>query len=331
MRAKTNISERSRSAIDCPVCKSKKVKIFVSSCRENLNLTGRSYDYISCLDCHVLSQAPFPSREILGYYYQLIDQSQQRRWMSPQGKAFLAKIKRLHRKNASQFFSLMRKLTIAGEEQYPYWQWLNRGSIVDLGAGSAGFCIEARNRGWRVQGIEQSRVSIELAYQLGFDLIEADLESDQAKRLVAHADNIVLNHVFEHVVDPGAFLRSLRANMKMGSKLIVLIPNPNSVWRIVFGRRWYGWDPPVHVHHYSALALKLIMQRNGFDIVHIKSIRRHDSLSAALSSIGIHVGFMRFVLRVLMVPLMPVFSLIGVGPELMCVVQVDPDPCLVRS
>ena len=315
-------NELKQSAGICPLCKSKNTKLCASKCKANLELTDNYYSYVQCQDCQIITQMPIPSEEALSKYYQLIDEGQQRYWSTPEGEAFLAKIQRLQAKIPSKFRGLIRYLTCAGEDLYPYWHHLKQGSIVDLGAGSASFCLEARRRGWDIKGLEQSPGSVALANQLGFHLIEADIASEQAIHIIANADNVILNHVFEHVVDPISFLQMLRGEMKKGARLILLIPNPNSLWRYVFGHRWYGWDPPVHVHHYSAAALQQIIQSHGFQPIQIRSIRRNDSLTTALNAVGVDVGRLRFLLRILLIPVMPVLAWIGLGPELLCVAEV---------
>ena len=57
-------------------------------------------------------------------------------------------------------------------------------------------------------------------------------------------ENITLNHVFEHIVNPLEFLKRLRKNIKHTTKVVIVVPNSNSIWRYIFKEKWYGWDPP---------------------------------------------------------------------------------------
>lgn len=307
----------------CPICGNLKTKAIASNVGENLGLIGGRYCYLRCEACKVISQQPLPASDLLSKYYTLIDQRQQA-WQATEGAITPFKNKTRHRHRDSLLMWLVRSIATAGEQLYPYWHQLKPGSILDLGAGSGGFCLEASQRGWRVIGIEQSRVSVEQARYMGFDLIETDLASPEASQLIASATNVVMNHVFEHVLDPIGFLRMLRSTIVPGSRFILLIPNPNSIWRLVFGRHWYGWDPPVHVHHYSDRALKKMLEIAGFSVLKVSSVRRNDSLSTALSQIGIKPGFLRFALRALMIPLMPFFAWAGLGPELLCIADAKP-------
>ncbi len=321
----TSIQQQLPDAIRrCPICGSTKTKMVASNVEENLGLLGESYEYRRCRACNVVSQQPPPQGDLLSSYYQLID-NKQRAWSSSaQGQALLSKIQARMQHRDSLPLRLIRFLATGGEQLYPYWRHLKPGSIVDLGAGSGGFCLEAGQRGWSVSGIEQSQASVQLARQMGLQLIHADLASPHSCQLIEAASNVVMNHVFEHISDPICFLQTLMSSMTPGSRLVLLIPNPNSIWRILFGQHWYGWDPPVHVHHYSTRALRKILVSVGFSILELHSIRRSDSLAVALNQIGIRPGRLRFVLRALMVPIMPLLAWAGLGPELICVAEVAP-------
>lgn len=305
----------------CPVCGGRDVTLIARNVKENLGLLGCTYAFIRCLDCGVISQWPQPSEGILAHYYQLIESKQQVWYASAQGQIFLAKVESRGRHRHPLLKQVIR-FFLAGEQLYPYWHLLRTGSIVDLGAGSGGFCLEAGRRKLTVVGVEQSGVSVDLARRYGVSMIKADLASSSVRDLVASASNVVMNHVFEHIQSPTDFLSDLRSSMSPNARLILMIPNPDSIWRFVFGRRWYGWDPPVHVHHYSAKVLQNILQKAGFDIVVLRSVGRSDSLATAIGQVGVSPARFRLLLKALMIPIMPLVALIGLGPELLCVATV---------
>lgn len=223
---KTMQPKRSEVIRECPICGNLTTKSVASNVGENLRLIGGRYCYRCCEAC---SQQPMPTGDLLSKYYQLIDQRQQAWQATSQGQSLLSKIKTRQHDEVSSLMRLARSIATAGEQLYPYWNQLKLGSILDLGAGSGGFCFEASQRGLTVIGIEQSHVSVEQARHMGFELIETDLASPKAGQLIASAKNVVMNHMFEHVLDPIGFLRMLRSTIVPGSRLILLIPNPNSI------------------------------------------------------------------------------------------------------
>ena len=321
-----------RPSDNCPICGGETVTYVAYSVGENLGLLGRRYSYVRCNNCHVISQYPLPDKSLLNSYYSLIDAKQEDWYASAQGQSFLEKVKARQHRHAPLLKKLIRYVAAAGEQVFPYWRHLKPGLVVDLGAGLGAFCLEAGKRGFSVRGIEQSGSSVSLASQLGVDMIQADLASSQARNLIGSAQNVVMNHVFEHVLDPISFLSDLRMLMKPNANLILLIPNPNSIWRFIFGRAWYGWDPPVHVHHYSSKAMKKILLEAGYELLCLRSVRRNDSLATALNHVGFNPWPFSLFYRILMIPVMPLLALLGLGPELLCVARVVRNPqCILDS
>ena len=90
-------------------------------------------------------------------------------------------------------------------------------------------------------------------------MIASDINSKISMKYASVVDNIVLNHVFEHILEPYNFLSILRKNISNNTKVFIFIPNSNSIWRYVFKEKWYGWDPPIHVHLYNKKALEIIL------------------------------------------------------------------------
>lgn len=219
----------------CPICESEDVYFCAKGCRENLNFSENRYSFISCSSCGVISQFPPPTDEALANYYDLIEKRQRSHWASDSGVTLLMKMLHNRVDSVNSLSGFLHYFSSAGEQLYPYWHLLNPGRILDLGAGSGGFCLEARRKGWFVQGVEQSHESVQLAHRLGFELIEADLASPQVRHLIRDADNIVLNHVFEHIVNPEGFLRIIRDNMRTGARLFLIVPKSKFCLAFSFG------------------------------------------------------------------------------------------------
>ena len=75
--------------------------------------------------------------------------------------------------------------------------------------------------------------------------------------------------------------------------MVIVIPNSNSIWRYIFREKWYGWDPPVHVHLYNQKSLKIIMNKLGYKIEHLSSLNKIDALASSFNSIGFKLDKLR--------------------------------------
>ena len=134
-------------------------------------------------------------------------------------------------------------------------------------------------------------------------------------------DNIILNHVFEHILEPYNFLSILRKNISNHTKIIIFIPNANSIWRFVFKEKWYGWDPPIHVHLYNKKSLEIIVNNAGFKVEYLSSINRIDSFYAALIHSGNNPKNLKLFLRLIMFPIQPFLKICNLAPELLCIIS----------
>jgi hypothetical protein len=80
------------------------------------------------------------------------------------------------------------------------------------------------------------------------------------------ADNVVLIHVLDHLIDPLTYLRELRLHMVPGALLLAVVHNEASVLRRILGVRW----PPFCLQHpqlYSTETLARLFAEAGLSII----------------------------------------------------------------
>ena len=193
--------------------------------------------------------------------------------------------------------------------------------ILDLGAGNGFFSLAAKEKGFDVISIEQNKSSINFAKLIGVKMIESDIISKISMQYASEVDYITLNHVFEHILEPYNFLSILRKNISNHTKIVIIIPNANSIWRHVFKERWYGWDPPIHLHLYNKKALEIIMNNAGFKVEFLSSINRIDAFHTALKHSGKNLVNLKFILRIIIFPIQPLLKIFNLAPELLCIIS----------
>jgi len=300
--------------IECPICHAQAMRLDCDSTWENIPRSSNRYAYSSCQSCEVISLLPVPSSVDLSNHYSHIDAiaSNQVRLQTqampthPRGKS-----------------SWLGRYWLSVNDPYPY---LSSGRahglnspIVDLGAGSGLFCLMAEARGYSVSGIEQSANSVAKAISAGARVRPGDVLHPASLLEINAAKTVTMNHVLEHLISPREFLQELHDAMASDASLILMIPNPSSLWRRLFGSGWHGWDPPIHVHHYPASALRCLLRQSGYHNIRIVTKARPDGLTRSL----IHSGRLpqaRYLwLRVLLLPLLPVIEAFGLGDELICI------------
>ncbi len=136
------------------------------------------------------------------------------------------------------------------------------GRILDVGCGGGELGSWLVRRGWKVVGIEPSEDACVVARARGLDaragmVAEVPLEPQTY-------DAAVFQHSLEHVADPVADLRLVRAALRNGGMVIVTVPNFGCWQRRHFGQRWFNLDLPRHRFHFNSQALTATLEQAGF-------------------------------------------------------------------
>ena len=304
----------------CPICKKRNFFEVVTNCKENIRLTQKSYGYRKCLSCKVISLWPTPEMTTISRHYEFLNKEKERNISNKKTLALLLKIKDYYQ-NKKNIKNYLRNILKFGEEDFPYLNKLKGKKILDLGAGNGFFSLAAKEKGFNVISIEQNKSSINFAKSIGIKMIATDISSKLSMHHASVVDNVVLNHVFEHILDPDNFLSLLHQNISNHTKVVIFIPNANSIWRYIFKEKWYGWDPPIHVHLYSKRAIEIITKNAGFQVEYLSSINRIDSFYAALMHSGKNTKGLKLFLRLIIFPIQPFLKLLNIAPELLCIIS----------
>ena len=303
----------------CPICKKNNFITIIKNCNENIKLTNNSYSYKYCSDCLVISQDPLPDNKKLNKHYKYLESLNIKKLNFNKNLQIFFKIKDSYKKR--NFKNIIIKILKFGENDYSYFNLLNSGKILDLGSGSGLFSIAAEEKGFDVISLEQSEASFKISKKIGTNIILSDINSELAMEYASKVENVTLNHVFEHITNPLEFLERLKNNIKKTTKVVIVVPNSSSIWRYIFREKWYGWDPPVHVHLYNQKSLKIIMNKLGYKIEYLSSINKIDALSSGLNHIGFRSNKFKFLLRIISFALAPFLKKFNIAPEIICIVS----------
>ena len=156
----------------------------------------------------------------------------------------------------------------------------DKGRILDVGCNMGMLLRLARDRGWDTVGVEPSpslhRIATE---QLGLEVHNCFLD-ELPDSLHGAFDVVALSDVFEHVTEPGDFLRTAGRYVKPGGLLYIKVPNAR--WSVLKQRLAQMtrrgsmptiWDSYEHVVHYTERTLKAMLEHGGFDPLAITTAR----------------------------------------------------------
>jgi SAM-dependent methyltransferase len=162
-------------------------------------------------------------------------------------------------------------------QQYPA---SGHARVLEIGC-MFGYLMEALQPDYRVKGIDLGTEAIRFCRERGLDAEEISVE-DYLRKPAERFDLIILSHVFEHLVEPDVVLRQLKERLNPNGRIVLLIPNRDSIARKVGGRNWGWWQVPVHIHHFTENALRALAAREGFRTAQVR-YRGGDSLMWVLT------------------------------------------------
>lgn len=186
-----------------------------------------------------------------------------------------------------------------------------RGAILDVGCGTGELLKVARDRGWRVEGIEPSREFAEVARRLTDAPIHVGFFED-APLEPESFDAVWMAGVLEHVVDPKVVCERLRWILRPGGVAFIEVPNEDGLvfqagnWYLKLrGQKWVtNLSPmfePFHISGFGPRSFRVLCRKTGFEIVRLDIVRGAtddfphqatwaDRLEKQFRSLMIHVG-----------------------------------------
>jgi SAM-dependent methyltransferase len=152
--------------------------------------------------------------------------------------------------------------------------------LLDVGSYTGFFLDLARERGWRVMGVEPSRwAAHHAAAELGLEVFNGPIEHFETARSF---DVVTLWDVFEHLVDPVAVLSRIRRLLKPGGLLAFTTHNLDAPLARLLGGR-YPFFMEMHTIHINSRTRDLLLAKTGFTLVDLHTHRRAVRFSYLLS------------------------------------------------
>ena len=146
--------------------------------------------------------------------------------------------------------------------------------LLDIGCSTGAFLTVAREAGWQVQGVEIGRASATYARDvLGLDVRRGSLYEVDAPP--SSFDGVAMIEVIEHLEHPRLALDRVRRLLKPDGVLLVTTPNFDSLYRRLFGSRWWVINcEDEHIVLFNLTTLVGMLDDAGFDVLfrHIRGV-----------------------------------------------------------
>ena len=241
---------------------------------KDFSVCGESFTLLLNEEYQILKTHPQPTLDKLGSYYEFEDYISH-----TDGKRTLFE---------KMYHFIKRKAIRDKVSLINSYQPL-KGRILDIGAGTGDFLLEAKNQNWDILGIEPNDKAKGIALGKGIKF------GDTIEKLESNSfDVITMWHVLEHVPDVEHQLAELKRLLKPSGTIIIAVPNFKSYDANHYKEFWAAYDVPRHLWHFSKTAIEKLFDKQNMNLEDIKPMW-FDSFYVSLLSEKYKTGKMNFI------------------------------------
>jgi len=143
-----------------------------------------------------------------------------------------------------------------------------KGQLLDVGCAHGLFLKAARNRGYKISGIEFSKIAAIYASKLlNIEVLHGELE--RANFPKDKFDVVCFWDVLEHVPDPGLFIKTTYDILRPGGLAALSCPYFDSPFTVL-QQKYPAMKPAEHIWHFTTKDLRRLLGENGFVIMRIQ-------------------------------------------------------------
>lgn len=146
----------------------------------------------------------------------------------------------------------------------------NGETVLDVGCGNGVSLLEAKALGATAFGIEADPNIRFVAKSLNLTIYIGSLYDNPFPQQSFNL--IILNQVIEHMPDPDFVLEELYKRLAPMGRIILALPNRNSLWRHIVGNRWINWHIPYHQHHFDHKSFVKMAKNCGLEVKFSRTI-----------------------------------------------------------
>ncbi|HLN28559.1 MAG TPA: class I SAM-dependent methyltransferase [Gemmataceae bacterium] len=164
--------------------------------------------------------------------------------------------------------------------------WRAEGRLLDFGCGGGSFLARLHRMDWQVTGIDVSTAAVQrVRDELGLQAFVGTLPHPELRP--ESFDVVTMWHSLEHVHAPLEVLQEAHRLLVPGGRLVVAVPNIDSLPFRWFGPAWYGLDLPRHLTHFAPWTLHLMLERAGFRVGPVHMVRHSAWLRSSAKLAGL--------------------------------------------
>lgn len=254
---------------NCPVCKDEGFQTVLKA--KDYLITDELFQIVKCDNCGFIYTNPRPNENELGKYYKSSEYDSHKT-KSSSLKDFLY--------NKVRDYSTKKKLD--------YITSISKGRrLLDVGCGAGFFINYCNKRNWSVEGMEPNLESIPLISK------GITIHSTFSTIKENSFDIITLWHSLEHIPQLDEVLSTVKKALKNDGKIIIAVPNINSLDAKLYNEHWAALDVPRHLYHFTQSSLAHLLNNYQLKISNIHPLI-FDSFYVSLLSEKYKSGTMNY-------------------------------------
>lgn len=268
-----------RQITACPVCESPDFTPYLLP--KDYFLSQESFQIVRCKTCGFVFTNPIPQSDQLAAYYDSPDYLSH----TASKASFLSSVYKIFRSiNIRRKFQLVRTYT-------------QQGNMLDIGCGTGELLAFFLKKDWTVLGIEPNPSARKFAQQqYGLEVHD---ESSIPTLADQHFDVVSMWHVLEHVTDLNERMKQVKRLLHPEGHLLIAVPNIESPDARHYKEYWAGLDVPRHLYHFSRKSMKTLLEKHGFQLLHMHPMKMDAYYVSMLSERyrGKHIPYVAALIR----------------------------------
>lgn len=138
-------------------------------------------------------------------------------------------------------------------------------TLLDIGCGPGLMISELQGAGYKVAGLDPSKVALNSARARGLRMYEGTAETLPGEVEHGFYDIVTMSQSLEHTREPILALRRAAEALKPGGTMIVEVPNCGSAGFKMRGAAWFHTDAGRHINFFTAKSLRAHFQSAGLE------------------------------------------------------------------
>lgn len=235
----------------CPLgCFSSDERVLVG--RDRISNIPGDFPVVRCRGCGLMRTSPRPTPDTIGAYY-------------PASYAPFAYTRAVSKDSTVKPRSRLRALAskVVNSDSFAI-PTMPPAHALELGCASGSFLSYLEGHGWSVEGVEPGLEAAEFARSRGYRVQSCPVEDmsppEQPPSLV------VGWMVLEHMHDPLKALSRIAAWSRPDARLVLSVPNAESLFAKLFRDQWYALHLPCHLWHFTPATLEQLLLRAGWKV-----------------------------------------------------------------